>query len=201
MGGGSSNAASVMLIINRLWKMGLSTKQLMQMAEKIGADVPFFIVGGIKKVGGIGQYIRPMESNLKFIRPFIVIPKTPISTANAYGKLDALDLSRATYTNEIKYKNLIIGLRQQNIDVVAENIYNKFEIPAFDENPELVEIKNAIESIGALRGFMTGSGSTMVGLARTEEDRTHCIDELILQGYNAMSIELVPARRWIGREV
>ncbi len=184
MGGGSSNAAFIMNFLNKSWELRLSSNQLIKLGNKIGADIPFFIKGGIARVYGTGNIIKKI--NIKnFELPLLIVkPSISINTVEAYRKIDQNSLYRSNYHTEISFKKLFSAINRKNIRSISENIYNKFESVAFQEHSELLQIKTAIEQSGALKAFMSGSGSTMVGLYDSNEELKTGYNNLINTGYD-----------------
>ncbi len=167
MGGGSSNAATILKILNSIWKARYSHQKLEKIGKLLGADIPFFIRGGVQKVGGIGDILTPLKTKKVNLQMVLVKPTVSVFTQNAYQKIDDSNLSKESYQNNKKFKWLIEGLKEGNYDKIVSNIYNKFELVIFKEYPVLEDTKAQILNSGASVSFMSGSGSTMVGIYDT----------------------------------
>ncbi len=164
LGGGSSNAALVLLCLNKLWGLNLSAKRLQVIASQLGSDIPFFILGGTAIATGRGDLLSPIKStgNLPIL---VVYPNIPVSTKWAYDQLN-LNLT-------IKEKNTILAgfndINYNNVDFVKA-LKNEFEEKVFTEYPILREIKKQINQSKAILASMSGSGSAIFGIFEKEDD-------------------------------
>ena len=155
LGGGSSNAATTLTALNRLWELNLPQRTLENTGSKIGADVPFFIRGGIQFVEGIGDILTPMDSDLlKEYYFLLVIRPIHISTPWAYG---ALNKTLQPYISYPKFAPLSKPMNWELFD-------NDFERVIRKTYPEVVKIKENLQSAGALYAGLSGSGSTVFGV-------------------------------------
>tara|TARA_B100001250_G_scaffold402948_1_gene416762 strand:- start:162 stop:1019 length:858 start_codon:yes stop_codon:yes gene_type:complete len=155
LGGGSSNAATTLVLLNKIWKLNLSTENLEKIGSELGADVPFFIKGGIQEVQGIGDILNPkifsQKDQLFFL---LVIPKISISTKWAYEKIN-----KYLHRNKKDYK--FIG----SLKDYEWNLYsNDFEELVISAYPEIGKIKKDLLKSGAFFTSLSGSGSTMFGV-------------------------------------
>ena len=157
LGGGSSNAAAVLLGLNHCHANPFSLAELADMGMTIGADVPFFIYGVPALVGGVGERIepRPLESIKKY-RFVVIFPGFGISTAMVYKNLD-FGLTNC----EKKLKS--IPLRNQTFDA-AQYLCNDLETVVVTRYPEIKQIKRELNRLGAQGALMSGSGSSVFGL-------------------------------------
>lgn len=165
LGGGSADAAAVLIGLNYLFDINLSKEQLCYIGVKIGADVPFCIVGGTKYCTGIGEIITeasPLDEC------YIVIAKgtTGISTKSAFEKIDALGFNVDSDFN--KYNGSVLSIKNY--------AYNKFELVA--DNDDVNFIKEQMVIMGAEYAAMSGSGSAVFGLFFNEIDAQKCTDSL-----------------------
>jgi len=158
LGGGSSNAAAVLLGLEKLMAYKLPEKRLNRIARDLGADVPFFLVGGTAYAEGIGDKI-------KTVRPFpdffavLVYPNIEISSAWAYKNFNF----NLTKTKKIIKLSRIIQNRICFSDL-KDYVENDFEKIVFAKYPELLKIKELLYRKGAFLAMMSGSGSTIFGL-------------------------------------
>jgi len=183
MGGGSSNAAGVLKILNNLYGKKFGNKKLKQIGAKIGADVPFFIDGGLQKITGLGEINSKLKSEIKSLDLLLIMPDIGVPTPEAYKKIDENNLSKDLYINKKKYQNIVKGFAFGDFDLAVKNIYNKFEEVVFKEYPVLDKIKSDILESGALSGFMSGSGSTMAGIYKNHSDKQKAVINLKNKGY------------------
>lgn len=156
MGGGSSDAAAVLLGLNRLFSVGLSIKELADLALLLGADVPYFLHKGTALIEGIGEIIRP-ASPLTQGCFLVVKPMFEISTAWAYQQFDAMNKIEKT-----SLKAMETALCNADLTLLSENLFNVLEQAVHHE--EIQSIKEKLLSVGALGSCMTGSGSAVFGI-------------------------------------
>ena len=155
MGGGSSNAATTLKALNKLNNLKLTNKNLMDIALKIGSDVPFFIEGGLKFVYGRGEKIKPhIFSLIDTIYILLVFPKFSIDTSWAYKNIK----------KKLQYKNYSTKFPSLDSNVKWKLFENDFEDIVGSTYPEIFEIKNILYENGALYSGLSGSGSTMFGV-------------------------------------
>ena len=158
LGGGSSNAASIMKGIRELYSLSISDKELEDIASQIGADVPFFIRGSIQLGEGIGDRLTPLKITISG-KYLIIIPDTEIDTSWAYSKfkkdLDSsiLPINFASLSNE----------KTISLDKLKffENDFESIVVPTY---PEIGKIKEALHALGAGFASLSGSGSTVFGI-------------------------------------
>jgi 4-diphosphocytidyl-2-C-methyl-D-erythritol kinase len=170
LGGGSSDAASVLKALNGLWKLGLTGEELEKHGLTLGADVPFFIRGGCAWAEGKGELLKPLPPLIKNGSILLVYPHIHISTPWAYKNLN-LNLTK-TPGNVIFAE--VSKLRLSPIGFRAE-FANDFEGVVFKEYPEIGRIKGLLLNEGADFSAMSGSGSTVFGFYSSEEKLSRSI--------------------------
>ena len=160
LGGGSSNAATVLKGLNKLYHLALDNKILETISTEIGADVPFFISGKTQVGDGVGNELEPIE--LVTGTYLLIIPNIFINTKWAYGKIkNHLNCSdqRPNFASFLKEGNLSFKFIQ--------NDFEKIVIPAY---PEIGSIKDKLSERGAKFTSLSGSGSTVFGIFDEEAD-------------------------------
>jgi 4-diphosphocytidyl-2-C-methyl-D-erythritol kinase len=155
LGGGSSNAATTLLALNKLFKLNLAKEQLIELARQLGADVPFFIDPKPAVVSGIGEIIEPVDFPFDF-DILLIYPNFSISTAFAYSLIQNLVQKEPT-----NYKKLVQSLK--DISDFRQYFFNDFENFLFPRYPILKEIKENLYKLGAKFASLSGSGSTIYG--------------------------------------
>jgi 4-diphosphocytidyl-2-C-methyl-D-erythritol kinase len=155
LGGGSSNAASTLMALNRLLKLNYSKGQLMEMGMRIGADIPFFILEKTAIATGIGEKLQPVEIHPS-VWLVLVNPGWEISTRWAY---EGLNFQLTKGPIHIKLPPFFNEIGQ-----VARILHNDLERVTIAEYPEIDGIKADLLSRGAVGSLMTGSGPTVFGL-------------------------------------
>ena len=163
MAGGSSEAAAVMVGINRIFHLGLTKKQLMERGVKIGADVPFCIMRGTALAEGIGEVLTPLPA-MPHCSLVIAKPKIHVSTKFVYGNLKA---------NELKEHPDIDGqvqaLREGSLEQLVAKMGNVLETVTVPAYPVIDEIKKTMLKNDAMGAMMSGSGPTVFGVFEREE--------------------------------
>ncbi|MBW1647333.1 MAG: 4-(cytidine 5'-diphospho)-2-C-methyl-D-erythritol kinase [Deltaproteobacteria bacterium] len=155
LGGGSSDAASVLTGLNRYFGEPLSQATLAQLGLTLGADVPFFIQGRPALATGIGERLAPF-GKLAPANVVIVFPAVQVSTAEVYGRLNL----RLTTCGK---KPKVFASKSRAFDA-ARHLCNDLEPVAAGLQPVILEAKEALLSLGANGASMTGSGSAVFGL-------------------------------------
>ena len=171
MAGGSADAAAVLRGLNELYDYPLTESVLLMLAEKIGADVPFCVVGGTQLAEGIGEVLTPL-SDLPPMGIAVIKPPVGVSTAAAYAAVDSQNLP----LHPEKEQGLLSALEAGDAAGVAANLFNVFDDAL--ALPEVAEVKSAVAAFAPLGCQMTGSGSAVFALFSTEEAATACADAL-----------------------
>ncbi len=172
LGGGSSNAATTLKALNTLWDCGYTNSELSKLGASLGADVPFFINGGIQHGTGIGDILTPLKNKIfSKLKILLVIPNIHISTQWAYERLN---FSLQSTKKGSKLPPLTSPVTWRLFE-------NDFERVIRSTYPEIDEIKSQLYKCGAIYAGMSGSGSTVFGiydnnklLQNSFEEFTHC---------------------------
>jgi 4-diphosphocytidyl-2-C-methyl-D-erythritol kinase len=166
LGGGSSNAATTLLGLNKLWDLKLSEKELIELASGIGSDVPFFISKGPTLVEGKGEKITQIvfTSNLNLFI-LIVKPDFGVSTSTAYKEIKSYSKIRGNLMEQTKEVFI-----KKRYDLLSHIMRNDLEEPVFRLYPELKEIKNELLNYGALGALLSGSGSSLFGVFKKRNE-------------------------------
>ena len=162
LGGGSSDAAAVLIALNDLWMLNLSFEELIRIALKVGSDVPFFLLRSLGILSGIGENVNAIDSNLKLYY-LVVTPGYPLYTKDVYetNKIYGEDTS--------KIDNMITGFSTNNINLVINNMFNDLTEAACGINIDEPKIADIIEEMMAFvkdknclaKAIMSGSGSSV----------------------------------------
>ena len=158
LGGGSSDAAAILKNGLKLYNITYSTDRLLNIAAKIGADVPFFLIGGTAYGTGKGEILNALKLNEKYY-VLLLLPDDRVSTQWAYKNLN-LALTRKY--DGYKFK----GFKLKNLSVknFRSEFYNDFEDLVFKEFPNLSFLKEELYNQGAVFASLSGSGSALYGL-------------------------------------
>ena len=158
LAGGSSNAAAVLFGMNRMFRLGLSQKELMERGVKLGADVPYCIMRGTVLAEGIGEELSVLPPMPK-CTVLIAKPPVSVSTKVVYEALDSGNIEKHPDIDGI-----IEGLRNRDLRQVAASMGNVLEDVTIPMHPVIEDIKNEMKACGALNAMMSGSGPTVFGL-------------------------------------
>ena len=175
LGGGSSNAAVTLIALQRLWGVRLATGDLLNIGSKLGADVPFFFMGGTCVGIGKGDEVYPLED---FESDFLLLVNAgiPLPTAQVYANLPA------RLTNPIATAKMPLSLEAAYANTRSGapglRLHNDLEISAFALHPLLAEIKKRLTDSGARDVLMSGSGSTVFAIFDSETARSSALNDL-----------------------
>ncbi len=166
MGGGSADAAAALVACSALWDAGLTKEQLAEVAAELGADVPFPIMGGAAAGHGVGDQLSPLLTRGEL--HLVIIPAaTGLSTPGVYAALDEMRLEAAvTAENPELDADLVRAVCSADAEMVATLMANDLQAPAISRVPSLDEMMDIGLSEGALQGIVSGSGPTVMLLAR-----------------------------------
>jgi 4-diphosphocytidyl-2-C-methyl-D-erythritol kinase len=176
LGGGSADAAITLLALAHSWELKATKQDLIEIASNLGADVPFFLVGGTAQGTGIGDVLVPLpDATQKFL--LIVKPNARISTAEAYKRLDERSL---TTRNS---KSILSSSQRTEVFENAgfEALHNDFEAMVFELEPEILRAKSALMSVGAQAAMLAGSGSAVFGIFDSEDAQRRAIQAIELE--------------------
>ncbi len=157
LGGGSSDAASLLMGMNLLMSNSLPDNDLAEMALQLGSDCPFFLKSEPLLGRGRGEILSPIEVNLKAYYLYLFNPGLHISTAEAYREVTP-EVSDSTWTKVLS----------ASPDLWRKEVVNVFEESIFDRYPELAKLKSDLYRLGAVYASMSGSGSSVFGLFSNE---------------------------------
>ncbi len=176
LGGGSSDAAAVLRALNRLYYGVFTTEELCKIGAKIGADVPFCVVGGTMLAEGIGEILSPFPS----------LPKCHIVISGGVGKVSTPEAYRIIDSTPPSSSGDLDALRTAieggDLNEIGKYLYNRFE----DTLPVCQEVKNCFTENGAVATLMSGSGSAVFGIFDTEKDAKTAQNGILNAGYSAI---------------
>ncbi|EQK49629.1 4-(cytidine 5'-diphospho)-2-C-methyl-D-erythritol kinase [[Clostridium] bifermentans ATCC 19299] len=159
MAGGSSNAAAVLVGLNKLWNLGLSESELKDIGLKLGADVPFCITGGSALAEGIGEELTNIKGLPEDLNILVCKPNIFVSTKEVYQSLN-MDKVKIRPKN----KELIDALQKEDVKFISENMVNVLEEVTSLKYSEIGQIEDIMIKNKALGSMMSGSGPTVFGL-------------------------------------
>lgn len=159
LGGGSSNAATVLKGLNQLWELNWPMEKLAELGLQIGADVPFFLYEGPAIVEGVGEKVTPINWLPKF--PLLLLnPGIHVSTPEAYQLWDKM------------------ALHKNRVSLPVTTLHNDFEAVIFAQHPPISEAKQCLLDHGATQAMMSGSGSTLFALFESFDARDQAFEQI-----------------------
>ncbi|MDB1144815.1 MAG: 4-(cytidine 5'-diphospho)-2-C-methyl-D-erythritol kinase [Alcaligenaceae bacterium] len=178
LGGGSSNAASTLMTLNRLWSLKLSQSELMSLGLSLGADVPFFLQSSAAFVEGIGEHITPLSIPKKYV--LIYEPNQKISTVDVFKSVTLKRDCKSVSLNDVKsyYKNFNDGdtlseavsdKTDSSLDLWGDNV---LQAEVLRQYPELKRLYDCVRDL-EVNIRMSGSGSCFFSLFNTEKEARH----------------------------
>lgn len=171
LAGGSSNAAATLKGLNQLWDLKLSPDELKAMGLKIGADVPYCLMGGTAQAQGVGEVLRELKA-FKGRDILLFNPGIKVSTAYVYKNLKIDPLHR------VDINKLINFIEKDNLIGLSENMENIMENVVIEQYPIIDQVKKDMISFGALGSLMSGSGPTVFGIFPDPDRLKYCKGKL-----------------------
>jgi 4-diphosphocytidyl-2-C-methyl-D-erythritol kinase len=166
LGGGSSDAATTLIALNKICSLNLKKSELMKLGAKIGADVPFFIFRNNALAFGIGDQLKALQ-DLPKVNLVLIKPKFELSTKMVYENLN-LRLTRG--------KNNYSIPRFLKMSDIIQELHNDLESVSLEMHPELADLKKMLLRHGALGALMSGSGPTIFGIFRDGKEAKNILE-------------------------
>lgn len=168
LAGGSADAAAVLRGLNSLWQLNISPQELARVGLRVGADVPFCLLGGTALARGIGEVITPLPA-APMLWVVLLKPNVGMPTALVYSKFNQATVERRPNTEK-----LVLALGAGDRNMITQGMANVLESVTFTLLPQLVRLKRKAMEMGALAAQMSGSGPTIFALA-TDYNRAKVI--------------------------
>lgn len=195
LGGGSSNAAAVLMGLDRMWKLGLGRSGLHNLACRLGADVPYFLLGGTALGLARGDEVYPLQTQ---VRAHIVLidPERPVSTAAVFRRVDAGLTPRENSSTIFRFVS-----RHLEAATAFGILQNDLEAAALEEAPDLAEkvgrIRRVLGAEGAKLAALSGSGGAFFGLFNESQGARRARAKLAGEGFKAFYTKTVPFARYL----
>jgi 4-diphosphocytidyl-2-C-methyl-D-erythritol kinase len=198
LGGGSTNAASVLLALPALTRMPIALPELLELAARLGSDVPFFMQGGSAIALGRGEELYPAP-DFPSLFGLLVAPGIAVSTPEAYRSLARGTESAASARIMREFSSLFVAVAAAAAKWCSRwdgsNFgVNDFEAPVFLAHPSLLSWKSKLKSAGAIHAMMSGSGSSVFGLFRSGDAARKAAKQL--QGGDVRIFRMLSRRRY-----
>ena len=172
LAGGSTDAAGVLVGLNRLWKLGLSLDELEILGSRLGSDVPFCLRGGTQLATGRGEILEPLPS-LPHCYVVLAKPRMGVSTAWVYGKYRENRVLKHPDTAGVRS-----ALDQGDLSGVMSRLSNVLESVTMPEYPQIGKLKDCMLQYGAEASLMSGSGPTVFGLTQDQGKAEYIAEKL-----------------------
>ncbi|MBD3922818.1 4-(cytidine 5'-diphospho)-2-C-methyl-D-erythritol kinase [Paenibacillus sp. PR3] len=162
LAGGSSDAAAALRGLNRLWGLGISDEELCVLGAELGSDVPFCVTGGTAIATGRGERLERIDNPPQC---WVVLAKPPInvSTADVYGRFKASELK-----SHPSMKDMLDAIAKGSFNDMCTSLGNVLEEVTLKYYPEVLQLKESMQKLGAEGVLMSGSGPTVFGLVSKE---------------------------------
>lgn len=190
LGGGSANAAVTLLALSRLWDLDIDAATLSRIGARLGADVPFFLVGGTALGLGRGDDIYPL-ADLPTVHVVVLRPTFGVSTVDAYNWFE--QESRRS-RREPAHRSIPAGW-----PAWASTLRNDLEGPVMRHHPTLARIRQSLVDAGARVAAMSGSGSAIFGLFERAEAARRTANDLARPGWTAVVTRTLVRREYARR--
>lgn len=179
LGGGSSNAAAVLLALQRWWHLPLSSVEMLILAASLGSDVPFFLAGGLALCEGRGEQVIPLAPYWPTaMRWFLLVkPSISLSTAEVFRYLSANDYTDGTHSRAV------CTALQHGREPQVQDLHNSLEHSVLLRYPVVAQAKDAMLQAGASFVHLSGSGSTLFAPFSDLQCATRAHHHLLTQGY------------------
>jgi len=177
LGGGSSDAATSLIGLSRLWNLDLTRRELSELGGALGSDVPFFFHGPAAVVKGRGEIVFPVR--LQAAYPLVLVkPPVAVSTAWAYTQMTVSPDAKVLTKKHNNIKLFRQALENGDFSWLSSLNRNDLEPPVVKRYPIIYEIKQKLMLNGAVFSAMSGSGSTVFGVFRTDEEANRAVESL-----------------------
>ncbi len=179
LGGGSGNAAAVLLALQQWWHLPVDANELWSIATTLGSDVPFFLKGGLALCEGRGEKITPLEPHwpLEMRWLLLIKPAIAVSTAAVFRNLTANDYSNGSWSKAAQ------AALQTRSALLPTDLYNSLERGVLEQYTEVVEAREAMLDAGAEYVRLSGSGPTLFTTFSTLAAAAQVQEQLQTRGY------------------
>lgn len=188
LAGGSTDAAAALKLANRVFHLGLTNEQLQERGVKLGADVPYCILGAAARARGIGEILDSLP-DVSGICILLVKPDYNVSTAWVYGEYDKKGAAKHPDVEQ-----MISCIEQGQIARIPELLGNVLETVTIPEYPVIDKIKREMCQLGAANAMMSGSGPTVFGIYTNRSAAENAADHFRKEGYQEVFVT-EPVRR------
>lgn len=172
MAGGSTDAAATLKGMNRLFDLGCTLKDLMELGVKIGADVPYCVMGGTALAEGIGEKLTPLAP-APDCYVLVAKPDINVSTKYVYEHLDAQEIRKHPDID-----GMVEAIAEESLQGILDRMENVLETVTVSAYPIIQKIKDRMKELGAINSLMSGSGPTVFGIFVEKDMARRAYDKL-----------------------
>ena len=172
MAGGSTDAAATLKGMNRLFDLGCTLKDLMELGVKIGADVPYCVMGGTALAEGIGEKLTPLAP-APDCYVLVAKPDINVSTKYVYEHLDAQEIVKHPDID-----GMVEAIAEESLQGILDRMENVLETVTVSAYPIIQTIKDRMKELGAINSLMSGSGPTVFGIFVEKDMARRAYDKL-----------------------
>ena len=169
MGGGSADAAGMLLALNQLWRLKLPLETLADIGATVGSDIPAMMHGALVLMEGTGEKITPIFNAINSLWLVIVFPGIAVSTKDIYRAFNSDTVNGFSAAKDAICNEVLGHLRQADHQKLGKSLFNGLEKTVFRLYPEIRHWRDALLEAGATGALLSGSGSAVFGVARDEE--------------------------------
>lgn len=187
LGGGSGDAAAVLVACNRLWGLDWPLDRLEELGKALGADVPFLVRGGAAWATGAGDVLAPCQGLADGVEILVATPSVPVPTGWAYKTWDERNPSPLKAGEPLTKFTALHGKDRFQCEALRGRLSNSFEDVVYSRFPEIEQVRQEMIDAGAAAALLSGSGSSVFGLFPTRE-----APATILDGWDRRGVR----RRW-----
>jgi len=187
LGGGSSDGAATLLALNRLWKLKLKTPDLVELAARLGSDVPFFVYGGTALIGGKGEKVAPLVASVPrwFVLLIPPLPKISHKTQQLYSRLDTRHFTNGQLVDRV------VKSWSKDMQIAPSLFFNVFDGVAFDAFPGLKTYWERFAEAGAKDIHLAGSGPALFAPADSKAKAEEIYRQLREQGLEVYAVSTI----------
>lgn len=179
LGGGSSNAAAVLLALQRWWQLPLSSLDLLDLAASLGSDVPFFLTGGLTLCEGRGERVTPLPPHWPATMRWLLLlkPSISVSTAAVFRNLSSSDYTDGSHSQAIR------SALSAKKELPLQDLHNGLQRGVLQRYPEVAQAREDMLRAGASHVQLSGSGPTLFATFSRLDLAAQAQQQLHAQGY------------------
>ncbi|MDO4439364.1 MAG: 4-(cytidine 5'-diphospho)-2-C-methyl-D-erythritol kinase [Eubacteriales bacterium] len=187
LAGGSTDAAAVLRGMNRLFELNIDGEELCRLGKRLGADIPFCIIGGTCLAEGIGEKLSPLDS-VPALDILLVKPGRGVSTKAVYEGLDIANRKKEDHPDTVLCYEAI---KNGDVDKLIQNMGNILELVTVEYVTEIKDIEKKMLECGAVKAMMSGSGPTVFGIFEDKASMHRAFEEFNKSAWNDIVSDVI----------